>query len=270
MDVIECRSCGGRIVFDADREVARCIFCASVELAPRSNEQFDQPELAIPFGFPEARAETRFVAWASSSWWHPKALRSAKVELTKLWIPAWRFEARVEAHYAGLQSNHSTKSGKKPVSGVDVSERDAWVPASLGLSTEELNALIPFHDDEAVEFAPDANDPTPFETNGLSRPAALSAARRSLADDARNEISRRERLADCRVVGTLEDVRSQLLLLPIYIGSFRFRDRPWRFIVNAQTGHITGDAPIDRRKIAIVFAIVALAAMIWWIWAGRV
>ena len=51
-----------------------------------------------------------------------------------------------------------------------------------------------------------------------------------------------------------------LLMLPIYIGVFRFRERPWRFVVNAQTGKLTGEAPLDRVKVALI-SLGALALL---------
>ena len=36
MDVMECEGCGGTVVYDAAREHARCIFCASVALRPET------------------------------------------------------------------------------------------------------------------------------------------------------------------------------------------------------------------------------------------
>jgi len=56
---------------------------------------------------------------------------------------------------------------------------------------------------------------------------------------------------------------ARLLMVPVYIGSFRYRDRPWRFVVNGQTGKVTGRAPLDRRKIAGVVLVVVAAVVAW-------
>jgi hypothetical protein len=55
-------------------------------------------------------------------------------------------------------------------------------------------------------------------------------------------------------------------MLPVYIGSFRYRDLPWRFVINAQTGRVTGKPPLDRVKIAVVAALAALAVGLWLWW----
>ncbi len=55
-------------------------------------------------------------------------------------------------------------------------------------------------------------------------------------------------------------------MLPVYIGSFRFRDRAWRVLLNAQTGKLVGKAPIDRRKVLalLVVALVMVALALLW------
>ena len=264
MDVIECEGCGGTVVFDASREYARCIFCASVALRP---DELDvpppQPDEAVPFAVPTDRAEAVYRAWARSSWWHPRALRNLEIGLQPLWIPAWCFDATVEAHYAGLKSA-PTRSGKQPLSGLDVSARRVWAPASLGLHEDELNALAPFDESLARSWSED-DAATLYEVSGTSLEAARTVARRQFAQQARRELSRARRLADCRVSVALSEVEARSLMLPVLIGSFRYKDRPYRFVVNGQTGQITGKAPIDTRKVAIVVAII-LAIVAIWLW----
>jgi hypothetical protein len=264
MDVIECEGCGGTVVFDAAREYARCIFCASVALRPEElDEPPPQPDDAVPFAVPGDEADATYRHWARSSWWYPKALRSLEIGLQPLWIPAWRFDATVEAHYAGLRSA-PTRSGKQPLSGLDVAPRRVWAPASLGLHEDELNALAPFDEATARPWSPgDAS--TLYEVSGTSQEAALKVARRQFADQARRELSRARRLGDARVSVALSEVEARSLMLPVFIGSFRYQDRPYRFVINGQTGQITGKAPIDARKVAIVVAI-ALAIAAAWLW----
>ena len=267
MDVVQCMGCGGRLVYDADAERTACVFCASVALEPAELLDLEEPEVAVPFRISEDGAARRFGAWATSSWWYPKALRRADLRLSRVYIPAWKFEARVGAHYAGLASA-DTRSGKRPESGAETMQRTTWVAASLGLSTAELEALSPFHEDEAVPWSAEDDDAEAYETSGLSERAARTMARDRFETLARNQIARRKRLSDCKVLAEIAVEHAALMLLPVYVGSFRFRNKPWRFVVNAQTGRITGEAPLDRTKIAFVVAGVLLIAMLWWIRQG--
>lgn len=267
MDVMECEGCGGTVVYDAAREHARCIFCASVALRPETlDEPPPQPDVAVPFRVRPELADATFRRWARSSWWYPSELRKLTISLEQLWIPAWRFDASVEAHWAALR-RAATQTGKQPVSGLDVSARRVWAPASLGLAEEELQALAPFDEVDAQAWTSE-DAKIPYEVGATSEAAALTTARRLFASQARFDLSRARGLSDCHVSVALTDVNARSLMLPVFIGSFRWQDRPYRFVINGQTGKITGHAPIDWRRVSIAVAIV-LAIVAVWLWYQR-
>jgi hypothetical protein len=41
----------------------------------------------------------------------------------------------------------------------------------------------------------------------------------------------------------------------VWISAYRYRDRPFRFLVNGQTGEVVGESPIAWWKVAILVAI---------------
>jgi hypothetical protein len=55
------------------------------------------------------------------------------------------------------------------------------------------------------------------------------------------------------------------VLLPIWISSYRFGERTFRFLVNARTGKVQGDRPYSVVKIAlaVIAALLVAAAVIW-------
>jgi ribosomal protein S27E len=257
--VIQCDACGGSVVFDAGRQAARCLFCGSVAVhADDGGETVLVPDAMLPFEITHADADERFRRWARSSWWYAAPLRSLSIELHQLLLPAWRFDAALETHWTGLVSA-STRSGKRPVAGVEHAELTTRVPASMGLREAELLALQPFREGTTVRFDP----ALPHEVPALSERAAAEVARTQLTEEHRQRIVRAHALARCRcsVLVRIRDAR--LSMVPIYIGSFRYRDRPWRFVINGQTGTITGRAPLDRVKLAVAIGLVLAAVVVW-------
>ena len=265
MDVMACEACGGMVVFDTRHEAVRCLFCGDVSLAASELIGGPQPQRAVPFDVSENDARALFRSWARASWWTPKALRDQSATVDRMWVPAWRVEARVEATWTGLVDTRTTRSGKRPDSGTDSRTREAWVPASMALSQAELSALAPFPKDQTVAWDAKSAD-APFEVGGLSEQAAVAAARGNLRHAVRNELIRHRRLRDCRVSVLLDDVRSRPLMLPIYVGCVRYRDRPWRFVINGQTGRVTGESPLDRTKFAVVVALAVAGLLLWLMW----
>jgi len=263
--VVRCDACAGRVAFDTDAGVVRCLFCASVALEP---VPFDVapplPEEVVPFTVDDRRAQEAFRAWTTNSWWRPKALAEVAAELVPLWLPAWHVRADVELHWAALERAH-TQSGGRPRAGVDAADAATWIPASLGLTESELGALAPFDDRARRPFAAE-DRATPFELPALSESGARTRALPLFEAMRCRAVASREGVSQCRGSARLHDVSSHLRVLPIWIGSFRYRDRAWRFVVNGQSARVVGRAPLDRVKVGIAIvlaAIVAIAVLAW-------
>lgn len=268
-ELLRCASCGGAIVWDAAQSGAACLFCGSMALELHMlSEPLPTPDEFLPITVTEESAERRFRTWARKSWFRPKGLDAVEIGLRPMMLPAWRFHARLETHWAGLRTAPS-KSGKAPVAGVERGELMTMVPASSGLTQDELLALLPFDDAAArpwSEYAQSSSESDAiWEPPALTRRGARAWARRSLASMHARQIARARALARCRVSAVIEERDVRLLLVPIYIGVFRYRDRPWRFLVNGQTGELVGDAPLDRRKLAGV-VVLAMAIVTLWMW----
>lgn len=266
--VLRCEQCGGSVAYDAVREAARCLFCGSVALAPAVDEPVQAPSEAIAFAVGAGVAEKAFRSWARASWWVPRELRSLRIGLHRLWLPAWRVDAEVELHWTGL-APAPTRSGRRPSSGIDRGPAQTMIPASLGLSQAELDALQPFEPAGARSWRDAmADDPgVPWEVPALSRSSALARASKLLTEERRRALARRERLSRCRASALVEPDEGRLLMLPVWIGSFRHRDRPWRFVINAQSGRVHGRAPLDRVKVGLALALALLivaGAVLWY------
>lgn len=269
-ELLRCASCGGAVVWDAAQSGAACLFCGSLALELHMlSEPLPTPDEFLPLTVTEESADRRFRAWARKSWFRPKGLDAVEVGLRPMLLPAWRVHARLETHWAGLRTAR-TKSGKAPAAGVESGDLVTMVPASAGLTQDELLALLPFDETAArpwSEYAPTISE-TIWEPPALTRRGARVWARRSLASAHARQIARARSLVRCRVSAIIDERDVRLLLVPIYIGVFRYRDRPWRFLVNGQTGELVGDAPVDRRKlVTVVLLVIAIVMVAMWMHA---
>jgi hypothetical protein len=48
------------------------------------------------------------------------------------------------------------------------------------------------------------------------------------------------------------------LLLPVWIGAYRFQDKAYQVVVNARTGEVQGERPFSVAKIALLVAAILL------------
>src|SRR5262249_21980552 len=57
------------------------------------------------------------------------------------------------------------------------------------------------------------------------------------------------------------------VLLPIWIAAYRYKDKPYQFLVNGQTGEVVGRAPWSFWKIFLtILAVIAVAVGGYLIW----
>lgn len=259
-NAVQCKQCGGAIAATPGKPLPECLFCG----APASDlQQFDQDESIedpvgfLPFEVDKPRADNAFREFAASSFWYPGDLRDASLELRKLLLPAWAWSGTCETHYAGLISA-STQSGKRPIAGSDTARFDQiLVPASETLTLHELAGLGAYNEAALTDFDP--NDADPYEISDMTRSAARESALSEM--ERRHRSALRAQLSASKLNGhsVLQDVDGKPVLVPVWIGAYRYGDKVYRVLVNGQTGELLGDAPKSLVKmLAVAGAILAV------------
>ena len=61
------------------------------------------------------------------------------------------------------------------------------------------------------------------------------------------------------------------VLLPVWIGAYRFQDKVFQVTVNARTGEVQGERPYSTVKIAltVLVALAIVLALVWFNQQGR-
>ena len=256
-----CRSCGGTVRTVPGQAMPSCLFCggAAADLVPAEPpEGIEPPVGAIPFAVAEADARAAFARFATSSFWYPSDLRSATLALRRLLLPAWAWSGSVETHWTGLVKAH-TRSGKRPVAGSETTRMDqVLVPASRTLRLPELTALGPYDEGALAAFDPEQAE-VPIELSELTRSAARGRAHEEMLARHRAAIERGQDLVHIRASSVTDGMEGRPVLVPVWIGAYRYGDRTYRILVNGQTGRLVGDAPFSWLKVAaVVGAVLAL------------
>lgn len=96
-------------------------------------------------------------------------------------------------------------------------------------------------------------------------------AQKEIAQELRSKISRKierdhnaDKVRNLKISTTHDDITYKYLTLPIWISSFKFKDKTYNFMVNGQTGKVGGNVPISPIKVTIaVIAVLAVIAMLY-------
>jgi hypothetical protein len=259
LQAVRCKQCGGAVASVPGKPLPVCLFCgaAGKDLVPFDPpEQIEPPVGAIPFAVEEAAATAAFEKFATSSWWYPSDLRNQRLELKRLLLPAWAWAGVVETHWTGLVKAPGTRSGKRPISGSEQREfPQVLVPASRSLTRAELTALGRYDEDALGAFDPDRTK-DPYELSELTR----SVARQHAVDEMERRhaavVQKEHAALTIRASSILHRLDGKPVLVPVWIGAYRYGDKVHRILVNGQTGQLWGTAPKSLWKQLFVAVLV--------------
>jgi hypothetical protein len=230
--------------------------------------------------------------WLATRWFAPSALqRIAQPEgISGVYLPFWSYASNTSTQYVGERGEHyfeteyytETDSNGNTVQRSRQVQRTSWHRASGEVSRSFTDLLIPatraVNQRRLVALEPwDLQAILPYEPAYL---AGLKAQRYQieLADgfEKAKEVMEAEiRVAVQQDIGgdeqRIESIQTEYaavtflhLLLPVWMGAYRFQAKVYQVLVNARTGEVQGERPYSTVKIALfVAAILLIIAAIW-------
>ncbi len=283
-----CTSCGAEVAIDPSQRSYTCAFCDSNYVLEFNPEQTGRqsPEFVIGFAVPPEKALVRFRAWLkSNSWFRPGDLAMARIEgkLRGVYIPFWSFSMLAQSQWAAqigeywyrTETYTVVENGKTVTKTRRVQETEWWdlsgqhheyysaylVSGSRGLSQPDAERIKPFHLAALKRYEPHYLAGWLSEEYSIERDDALTLCQqefRRMEQDAVAGFLPGDTHAHLDVQTQFSHVGSDLILLPIYILSYRYRDRVYRYLLNGQTGKDSGDKPVSWWRIGLT-AVVAVA-----------
>ena len=289
---VRCDSCAALVEPSPDHEAFPCPYCGSSIVARELSQRLIKPGALLPFHIDRTRATELFRSWIDGLWFAPNALKElARLEgrLQGLYAPYWTYDAGTVTRYTGQRGEEYTVTRTRTVNrnGKRVTEtyqevRVRWYPASgtvsrhfddvliVGSSSIPRNlarALEPWDLDHLVSYADEYLSGFTAERYQVDVREGWGRARERMATVIRGDV-RRDIGGDRQRIHTLDtrhrDVTFKHVLLPMWICSYRYRERVYRFLVNARTGEVQGQRPWSWVKIGLaVLTVTALAVLVY-------
>ena len=273
-----CTGCGASMSYDASAQNLRCPFCGSEKLDKQSDGRIIAPRKVVPFTISRERANNTLRGWLGTGWLRPSDLSDAAVvtKMAAVYVPYWVFRAKTFTFWTADTSDtpRGARGDWVPMSGEHRGNYSGvLVGASRALAPNETHALCPF--DLAAAVEPEKVDLTNFTTEQFSvqRKYARPLARQGLESLERKAVDERYipgRSRNVKVNTMLDGLSSEPVLLPVWIVAYRYQDKVYRFLMNGQTGSMTGRKPTSMKKIVLIVVAVVAAAILALICAGIV
>jgi LSD1 subclass zinc finger protein len=288
---VRCSACGATITLEPNITSDKCPYCAAnIVVKSGTTSSLIKPKSLLPFVVERKKAAELFRGWIKKLWFAPSDLKKADIasdKLTGVYVPYWTYDARTGTSYTGqrgtyyyVTQTYTTTEGGKTVTKTRQVRRTRWtftsghvnnnfddilVIASHSLPkkyTEKLEpwnlgSLVPYNDKYLSGFR--------SESYQLDVRAGLCEAKEKMTpvihDTVRSDIG-----GDTQRILTMNtnysDVTFKHILLPIWISSYRFKDKVYRFLINGQTGEVQGERPYSILKIALAVLLVITAIVI--------
>ncbi len=267
-----CPSCGAEIVTDATTAATFCYYCHNpIVLSGRVSGEY-LPDHVLPFSIDKKRAEEIFVNWISKKKFVPHSFydQSQLEKLSGVYFPYLLYSCQVDGHIQAeaeklrswtngntrftehkqyrvqregtldvnnLTRNALSKSNKELVEGVLPFETDAMVPFQTGFLS---GFMAEKRDMDSEGFTPEAEEEVRNYTI------------QNLTSTMNEYSSVRVQNSDTRI----RNAKWQYALLPVWVMTYRHKDQDkvYYFAMNGQTGKICGKLPVDKGKLAGLFA----------------
>ncbi|MFO1069625.1 MAG: hypothetical protein U1E14_13990 [Geminicoccaceae bacterium] len=289
---VKCTACAAEFTFDRNRHAGACPFCGSAIVADPGSHRQIRPAALLPMAIAEPEARQRLSTWLRGLWFAPSKLKEfARTggRLVGVYLPYWTYDSRTETDYAGQRGTiyHERVAVRVVRNGRSATEMRSvqkvrWQPASGRVRRDFDDVLVPAAGSlpaglvEALEPW-DLQDLRPYtegylsgfqsETYQVPLDAGFGSAQakmravitRDVEADIGGDLQRVDRL-EVRHSGT----SFKHVLLPVWLGVYRFGGRTYRLCINGRTGEVHGERPWSAWKLAgAVLLVLAIAATIY-------
>lgn len=276
-----CEACGAESIYDALQTSAVCPFCGSNQVMEANDQNTIAPGGVVPFQITDQEASALFKKWIKRKWFCPKlAKESAKPKAFKgVYFPYWTFDTNTHADYTaeyGKTRPVKKRNGETEfvtdwyhTSGsYSTSFNDELVHASTTHDQFMLMGLEPFDTENNKAYKPEYIAGFISERYTVGLKEAWEIAKCSINNKIRNGISSKirgehfaDQVRDIHMSAVYRDITYKYLLLPVWISNYKYNDKVYQFMVNGQTGKVSGRTPISKGRVAIAILVGILIAL---------
>ncbi len=282
--MVTCKTCGAQTIYDAVQTISTCPYCDSNQIL----EEPDKKDSIAPTGIcvfkiDRNKAKEQFTSWVKGLWFAPNNLQkmASAGEIDGLYLPHWTYDTQAYAEYKGeygvdkKDSNNNTTTDWYKCSGsIEHFFDDYLIPACKKENNHILEDLAPFNTNDYEDYKPEYMVGYAAEKYSVTVHEGWETAKKRMNGDlhdlAEKDIKHRNPRADRARIKHLDaeftDIMYKYLMLPIWISSYRYNGKVYQFMVNGQTGKVSGDRPYSGWKI--FFFCLVIGVILYFLMSG--
>lgn len=280
---LTCPSCGADTVMGAGIMTATCPFCGShyvSEAEPMPG--LILPETMMPFRISREVAVERFGKWVKKRHLAPRSFIKGRhaIDPCGIYIPFWTFDAQITTSFRGFggkrrtvhytvrvngRTEHRTRTVTDwyPISGHESMQFDDIPCAATNKIDRAMLQKVGSYSMKVLHIYNPAYLAGFFaERYSISLRQGFDAVRHSMEQQMIRRIEARcgyDTYRDMHYHHNYDSVRFKHILLPLWLSTYKYRNKVYQLMINGETGQVAGKSPLSALKIALLVALGILA-----------
>ena len=275
MKIYSCDSCGGEIIVDETTSSTSCPYCGNNLLVSKQLSGDLKPNRVIPFKNDKEAVQECVKKFFKKKPLLPRSFSRDNVieEIKPLYVPFWLFDADVDGkvRFKGeisrrwSDANYDYKEIKyySLVRGGHIAFDHVPVDGSNKMEDKLMESIEPYDFNEAVEFNAGYLAGFAADRYDVGKDVTFNRATERFRDGTiqafRGDIHGYENVSVTDSNIQLSNTKTLYALYPVWILNVKWKDKPFRFAINGQTGKVAGDLPISPLKFTMFWFIFFLA-----------
>lgn len=268
--VFQCPSCGAELITDENTAATFCPYCDNPTILPSRLSGGLKPDSVIPFQTGKEDAKAAFLKLCKGKPLLPKEFTAEQrlEKITGMYVPFWLYDCSAEfdssykatkvrqwsdSKYNYVKTDHFLlrRSGSAEFIGIpmDGSEKmdDAFMES---IEPYDYSSLTAFDTAYLSGYLADKYDVPSEDGNQRIR----QRVDRSVEDQLQASFLGYTTVLNTGKQLKIDHSKARYVLLPVWMLNTRYRDKTYTFVMNGQTGKMTGSFPICPKRSAAWFA----------------
>lgn len=292
---VGCDNCGATTTFEPLQMMGTCPFCAS-PIIPEAHAASPviTPHGVVPFSVGQRDALDQLKKWLNFQWLAPDDLRRLiqTEQLQGIYLPFWTYDVDTSTDYRGEreQSHYTTETYRtkdnhgNPVTKTREVRHTAWYPArgqlsrcfddvliaaTTAISNDLLDTLKPWQLPDSLRSY-NASFLVGFRVQHpqISLEDGFQRAKKVMHQQIYRDVKRNIGGDDQRVssINTrYNTITFKHILLPVWLMTYRYRNKQFHVLVNAHTGAVQGERPYSIWKVVLLMIAgsIAIGVALW-------
>lgn len=279
--VIRCENCGAENVVSSDAITSTCPFCGSNQVVDTDELVGIKPHRVIPFTISKEDSSKIYTKFVKKRFFSPNIIKNNKIKLNLngVYLPIWTFDTDSFSRYDGMLGKFYTTtvgSGKNRrtvtrtmwyhIHGTtQLIFDDLIVNGGVQITQSEILRISPFSTNESFLYDKKFLVGFSAEHNKVKLDVAWKNAKTLANPKIKAKILSKyhyDVVGEIKINTNFNNIKYKYVLIPVWIGTYKYKNKDYRFLVNGENGKMYAKAPTSILKVALVTTLVIILGII--------